>query len=91
MFVEWDRLNVMLCLIEWFEEMKEYGIKVMIVFNNNERRVKFFLELFGILFIYKVRKLMGKVFNRVVCNMELKKEDCVVIGDQLLIDVFGGN
>lgn len=69
--------------------MKEHGIKVTIVSNNNERRVKLFSEPLGIPFIYKARKPMGKAFNRAVRNMELKKEDCVVIGDQLLTDVLG--
>lgn len=71
--VEWDRPNATPRLIEWFEEMKEHGIKVTIVSNNNERRVKLFSEPLGIPFIYKARKPMGKAFNRAVRNMELKK------------------
>ncbi len=42
--VEWDRPNATPRLIEWFEEMKEHGIKVTIVSNNNERRVKLSLN-----------------------------------------------
>ena len=70
--------------------MKEHGIKVTIVSNNNERRVKLFSEPLGIPFIYKARKPMGRAFKRAVSSMDLKKEDCVVIGDQLLTDVLGG-
>lgn len=71
--VEWDRPNATPRLIEWFEEMKEHGIKVTIVSNNNERRVKLFSEPLGIPFIYKARKPMGKAFNRAVRNMEPEK------------------
>ncbi|ARW46278.1 uncharacterized protein S100141_05060 (plasmid) [Bacillus licheniformis] len=42
--VEWDRPSATPRLIEWFEEMKEHGIKVTIVSNNNEKRVKIFLN-----------------------------------------------
>ena len=63
-------------LIEWFEEMKEHGIKVTIVSNNNEKRVKIFSQnRLNIPFIYKAKKPMGKAFRRAVKNMELKKED----------------
>ena len=61
--VEWDRPSATPRLIEWFEEMKEHGIKVTIVSNNNERRVKLFSEPLGIPFIYKARKPMGRAFK----------------------------
>lgn len=34
---------------------------------------------------------MGRAFNKAVADMQLKKEDVVVIGDQLMTDVLGGN
>ena len=34
---------------------------------------------------------MGKAFLKAVKDMNLKKEEVVVIGDQLLTDVLGGN
>lgn len=51
--------------------MKDSGIKIMIVLNNVEKWVKLFLDLVGFLFVYKVCKLMCKVFRRVFCDMEL--------------------
>ncbi|MBD1382068.1 YqeG family HAD IIIA-type phosphatase [Metabacillus arenae] len=89
--VEWDRPNATPKLIKWFAEMKEHGIKVTIVSNNNEKRVSSFSQPLKIPFIYKARKPMGKAFRRAVKNMGLKKEEVVVIGDQLLTDVLGGN
>lgn len=89
--VEWDRPSATPRLIEWFEEMKEHGIKVTIVSNNNEKRVKIFSEPLNIPFIYKAKKPMGRAFRKAVKNMGLKKEDVVVIGDQLMTDVLGGN
>ncbi|MBM7604777.1 YqeG family HAD IIIA-type phosphatase [Metabacillus litoralis] len=89
--VEWDRPNATPQLLEWFKELKDQGMKVTIVSNNKEARVKSFSEPLNIPFIYKARKPMGKAFIKAVKDMNLKKEDVVVIGDQLLTDVLGGN
>jgi HAD superfamily phosphatase (TIGR01668 family) len=89
--VEWDRATPTPKLIEWFEELKRNGIRVTIVSNNNEERVKSFSEPLGIPFIHQARKPMGRAFRKALAQMKLKKEETVVIGDQLLTDVFGGN
>ncbi|KUP06058.1 hypothetical protein Q73_09815 [Bacillus coahuilensis m2-6] len=89
--VEWDRPNATPKLIEWFKHLKEQGMAVTIVSNNNETRVKAFAEPLGIPYIYKARKPMGKAFNKALSTMNLKKDETVVIGDQLLTDVLGGN
>ncbi|MFY0757488.1 MULTISPECIES: YqeG family HAD IIIA-type phosphatase [Bacillaceae] len=89
--VEWDRPSATPKLIEWFKDVKDHGIAVTIVSNNVEKRVKSFSDPLNIPFIYKARKPMGKAFRRAVKNMNLEKKDVVVIGDQLLTDVLGGN
>jgi HAD superfamily phosphatase (TIGR01668 family) len=89
--VEWDRPNATPKLIEWFADMKKHNIKVTIVSNNNERRVKAFAEPLGISYIYEARKPLTKAFKRAIQLMNVSKEETVVIGDQLLTDVLGGN
>ncbi|MBM4762369.1 YqeG family HAD IIIA-type phosphatase [Bacillus sp. B15-48] len=89
--VEWDRPSATPKLIKWFEEMKNHNILVTIVSNNNEARVKFFADPLVTPYIYRAKKPMTKAFNKAVRDMGLKKEETVVIGDQLLTDVFGGN
>ncbi|MDI2588190.1 MULTISPECIES: YqeG family HAD IIIA-type phosphatase [unclassified Psychrobacillus] len=89
--VEWDRPNATPKLIEWFTSMKAAGIQVTIVSNNNELRVKSFAEPLEIPFISKARKPLGKAFKQAVNKMNVNREEVVVIGDQLLTDVFGGN
>ncbi|KYD10951.1 YqeG family HAD IIIA-type phosphatase [Heyndrickxia sporothermodurans] len=89
--VEWDRPNATPQLIQWFEEMKKHNIQVTIVSNNNEKRVKEFADPLGIPFIFLARKPLTKAFNRAVKLMGVRKEETVVIGDQLLTDVLGGN
>jgi len=89
--VEWDRPSATPQLIAWFDEIKKHNILVTIVSNNNEERVKFFSDPLKIPFIYRARKPMGPAFHRAVQQMGIKKEEAVVIGDQLLTDVLGGN
>ncbi|WP_427137071.1 YqeG family HAD IIIA-type phosphatase [Psychrobacillus psychrodurans] len=89
--VEWDRPEATPKLIEWFASIKAAGIQVTIVSNNNELRVKSFADPLGIPFIFKARKPLGKAFLQALSIMSVKREEVVVIGDQLLTDVFGGN
>ncbi|CAM3816115.1 YqeG family HAD IIIA-type phosphatase [Mesobacillus zeae] len=89
--VEWDRPSATPKLIGWFEEIKLSGIQVTIVSNNSENRVKFFSDPLGIPYIFQARKPMRRAFHRAIKEMGLKREETVVIGDQLLTDVLGGN
>ncbi len=89
--VEWDRPEATPKLVNWLKSMKDAGIQVTIVSNNNELRVKSFADPLGIPFIYKARKPMGKAFRKALNIMDVKRGEVVVIGDQLLTDVVGGN
>lgn len=89
--VEWDRPNATPNLIKWFEEMKKHNIIVTIVSNNNEERVKAFSDPLNIPFIFQARKPLARAFNKALKQMGTTKDETVVIGDQLLTDVLGGN
>jgi uncharacterized protein len=89
--VEWDRPNATPKLIKWFEDMKNSNVKVTIVSNNNESRVKSFSNPLQIPCIPAARKPLGRAFHQALREMGLAKEETVVIGDQLLTDVLGGN
>lgn len=89
--VEWDRPNATPALTKWFDEIRKQQILVTIVSNNNEERVKAFADPLGIPFIFRARKPLTPAFNRALSQMGIKKEEAVVIGDQLLTDVLGGN
>ncbi|GGE74806.1 YqeG family HAD IIIA-type phosphatase [Priestia taiwanensis] len=89
--IEWDRPNATPKLIEWFTEMKRYGINVTVVSNNNEKRVKDFSDPLNIPFVHSARKPMNKAFKRALYMMHLRADEVVMIGDQVLTDVLGGN
>ncbi|WP_416149285.1 YqeG family HAD IIIA-type phosphatase [Salipaludibacillus sp. HK11] len=89
--VEWDRPEATEELIAWFEKLAESGFQIVIVSNNNERRVKHFAEPHKITFIHSARKPLSKAFKTACKLMKLTREETVVIGDQLMTDILGGN
>lgn len=89
--VEWDRPTATPELIIWFESLRAQGILVTIVSNNNEKRVRSFSDPLKIPFIHQARKPMAKAFHKARKAMGLNLEETVVVGDQLLTDVLGGN
>lgn len=89
--VEWDRPEATPEIIEWLTSMQNAGIFVTIISNNKESRVKAFAEPLGIPFIHDARKPLNKAFVAARKLMGIKKEETVVIGDQLLTDILGGN
>ncbi|NRD75911.1 YqeG family HAD IIIA-type phosphatase [Bacillus sp. BRMEA1] len=89
--VEWDRPNATPKLISWFDDMKKHNILITIVSNNNQTRVKAFADPLQIPFIYQAKKPMAGAFKKALSQMGIKKEEAVVIGDQLMTDVLGGN
>ncbi|WP_228409660.1 YqeG family HAD IIIA-type phosphatase [Radiobacillus deserti] len=89
--VAWDVADATPEIIDWFKSMEENNIKITIISNNKEERVKLFSEPLNTPFVFSARKPLGRAFKRATQSMGLNREDVVVIGDQLLTDVLGGN
>lgn len=78
-------------LIDWLETAKRTGFQVVIVSNNDEERVSKFTKPLGIPFVYAARKPRLRPFQKALSLMNLSASQTVMIGDQMLTDVFGGN
>ncbi|MGN5882983.1 MULTISPECIES: YqeG family HAD IIIA-type phosphatase [Staphylococcus] len=89
--VGWDVADPTPAVIHWFNMLNEKGIKVTVVSNNHQNRVSSFCQPLKVNYIFEARKPMGKAFKHAADRMGLKPEETVVIGDQMLTDVFGGN
>lgn len=76
---------------EWLEKMVTANIKVTIFSNNSKARVGRFATPLDIPYIYRAKKPLPFAFKRAMNLMELSEKEIVVIGDQLLTDVLGGN
>ncbi|WP_054027805.1 YqeG family HAD IIIA-type phosphatase [Bacillus sp. FJAT-28004] len=78
-------------LVQWLDYVRSRGFQVVIVSNNNETRVGKFAAPLNIPYIHAARKPAGKSFKKALSVLRLAPEETVVIGDQMLTDVLGGN
>ncbi|MCQ4086217.1 YqeG family HAD IIIA-type phosphatase [Saccharibacillus sp. JS10] len=78
-------------LIAWFAKVKEIGFQLVIVSNNNMNRVSVFATPLDLRFVYAARKPSHAPFRKAMKLMQLSEEQTIVVGDQLLTDVLGGN
>lgn len=89
--VAWDVADATPEVIKWLEIMDQHDIKVTIISNNNDSRVEIFSDPLNIPFVASAKKPLTRAFKRGARLMGLDRNDVVVIGDQLLTDIFGGN
>ena len=89
--VGWDVKTPTKEIQELFKKANDLGLTITIVSNNNEKRVSVFSKDLDVDFIFKARKPMGRAFKKAIQHMNIKPEETIVIGDQMLTDVLGGN
>ncbi len=78
-------------LLEWLKILDKHGFRVVIVSNNRQPRVERFAKPLGMPFVYKAKKPLRTSFKKALQLLDLPPQQVVVIGDQMMTDVFGGN
>jgi len=72
----------------FLENLKNENFKIIIVSNNDEKRVSSFAKIVNLPYIFHAHKpLTFKIKKYLKC----KKHDVVVIGDQILTDILMAN
>lgn len=89
--VEWDRADATEDILAWFRSMQDAGLKITVVSNNHMDRVARFCDPAGIPYICDARKPMKKSFRKAVRALGLRRNEVVMIGDQLMTDILGAN
>jgi len=89
--VAWDVAHATEEVHKWFKEMEDHGIAVTIISNNNRERVELFSQPLNRPFVYLAKKPLKRAFIKAAQAMNLSRDEIVVIGDQVLTDVLGGN
>ena len=74
---------------ELVQSLIDKGFKVFILSNNDEDRVKLFIQNIYIDYIYKSGKPSAKNYFAAFEKMGLKSEEVIAIGDQLFTDCLG--
>lgn len=88
--VEWDRKEATEEITAWLRQLTAAGIRVIIVSNNNEERVKYFAHPLGIPYIHRAKKPLGRAYYAGLLQLRLRRQEVAMVGDQLLTDIFGG-
>lgn len=75
----------------WLALMKENNIPVIVVSNNNHQRVKKAVAPLELPFVARALKPFGHGINLAKQKYNLKADEIVLIGDQLMTDIAAAN
>lgn len=77
--------------LEWIKNMKNAGIKLIIVSNNSAERVTPFANKLGLPFVPRGLKPLTKGFSEAMKRVGASKKQTCVVGDQIFTDILGAN
>lgn len=89
--VPWSKKEVVLKVYDWFTEIERNGLKMCLVSNGTDSRVKSFSQKLDIPAVGLAIKPSKKAFRVAKKILELDNREIAVVGDQIFTDVFGGN
>lgn len=78
-------------LHEWLKETKEAGIEVIVVSNNTWNRVKKAVGGLNVDYVAWSLKPLPRGILKVLHERKLKKDEVVMVGDQMLTDVWAAH
>ena len=76
---------------ELFLKLKTMGYEIVLVSNNNKKRVGLVANDLEIKFIAKAYKPLKSGFKKALKIVNAKKTEIITIGDQLMTDILGSN
>ena len=76
--------------IEFFKELSK-DFKLIIISNSHYKRVSEALKDTKLPFVWYAKKPLKFGFKKALSILDTKKEETIIIGDQIMTDIFGGN
>lgn len=89
--IGWDEKEIDETLLSWVNSLKDEGIKIVLVSNNNEHRIKEAAAQLDVPYVYPGLKPLHKGFKAAQQLLNFDKSKTVMVGDQLLTDILGAN
>jgi len=89
--VAWNNPDGTKELHDWLLKMQAVGITVMVVSNNNRNRIGRALKQLDLPFVSRALKPLPVGINRAVRELGVPKSAVVMVGDQLMTDIWAGN
>ncbi len=72
----------------WIKTMQEGGISLALVSNNHKDRIETYNRSLGLAAFFDAGKPSRKCYLEAIKALGVKKEECAVLGDQLLTDCW---
>ena len=76
--------------IDYINNLRDNGITPIIISNNRGKRVRSYATALGVDFIWGAAKPFAKNILKVINSKGIDKSDTILIGDQLITDVWCG-
>lgn len=78
-------------LENWLDIMRKNGIRLIILSNSKEKRVKPFAEKINLPYVSLGLKPLPFKFRRALRVIKTSKRNTAIVGDQIFTDTLGGN
>lgn len=78
-------------VLGWFDRMRAGGIRLCVVSNSRNARVKVFCEKYGLDCITHAKKPFPKGIRECLEKYGIEPEKCALVGDQIYTDTLGAN
>lgn len=75
-------------VVELKNKLNEQNIELVIISNNKEKRIKPYANSLGVKYLYSSGKPFGRKINAFIQKNNYRKEDILMVGDQLMTDVI---
>ncbi|NLG37826.1 MAG: YqeG family HAD IIIA-type phosphatase [Clostridiales bacterium] len=77
--------------LAWIGRIRRAGLKICVLTNGHGPRARSVCEMVGVMCIWSAGKPFPGGFRRAQGRLQVPRERCAVVGDQLFTDILGGN
>lgn len=89
--IPWNVMDYSDQMADWIQSLRVNGIGIYMLSNNNYDRVAKVANPLNIKFSSSALKPRGKYFKYAIEDLKVSDDEIVVIGDQIMTDIFGAN
>ncbi len=89
--IAWNNPKASDDAVQWIDMMNLAKVPIVILSNNSDERVKGVAEYLNVDYIPRSMKPSRRAFRLAQEKLQLPPEDLLMVGDQVVTDVFGSN
>ena len=89
--IAWNNPEGSIELKKWMMQLNDAGIPLVVVSNNSHARISQAVAPLGVKFVSRAFKPLTRGINQAVKQLKLDKTEVVMVGDQLMTDVWAAN